>query len=215
MKTIASLVKQAVKDTPFLEEALDLGIINQTALARKIRAKIEALAYKKIGTGAIVMALQRLKKPAKHNLGVKNKNLLPVSLSLKSGITEFVFKLNTNYFQLQKQVLQSIKKDLYLVSAQGENEATLFISSEGALEVYKHCQKDDLLFRLDQQSVIILRFSQNTIKIPGVYYNLLKALAWENVPVNEVISVGNELSLVFEDDHIAKAFEVIKPLIKS
>ncbi len=216
MRTIAGLTENQIKQSPFLEEALGLGIINLTALARRLKPRIEEKNLKKTSVGAVAMALQRLGGKLKKQSAGKIKILLPKDLTLRSNITEYVFGLSPSFGRLQQELISGLKiqKEVYITTAQGISEATIFVSSGVANKLELLFKKEKLLFKLENLSIIILRFSENTIRMPGVYYNILKALAWEGVPVNEVISVGNELSLVFEYSQIDRAFAVIQQLIK-
>lgn len=217
MKTVSAITESIIKESPYLEEALSIGIVNLTALARKLKPRVEAINYKKTSSGAIVMALQRLSQKLKKKTFGKSRPILPQDLVLRSNITEYVFELSPTFSRLQKELVDYLKgqKDIYFTTAQGAREATVFVSESVAQKVEHLFKKEKVLFKLNKQCVIILRFSKNTINIPGVYYNILKALAWEGLPINEVISVGNEFTLVVESRYINRAFEIVRNLIKS
>jgi hypothetical protein len=48
--------------------------------------------------------------------------------------------------------------------------------------------------------------------VPGVYSYILKALAWDGIPVIEVVSTSNEFTIILEDRNIDPAFGLIKRL---
>lgn len=60
MLTIPVAVEHVIKKKPFLESALIEGIVNLSALSRKIKGEVEALLGKEVNDGAIIMALNRL-----------------------------------------------------------------------------------------------------------------------------------------------------------
>lgn len=216
MRTIAELSESIIKESPYLEEALALGIINLSSLARKIKPRIEAKNLKRTGESAIIMALQRLsQKLKKHNLG-KLKTVLPQDLTVKSNLEEYVFKQSENFSRLQAALAQELKHEpnVFFSTTLGVFEATVIVSQTESAAVEKHFKKEKLLLKLPNLSALILRFSENTIGTAGVYYNILKALAWENITIAEVISVGSELTLIFEGAQIDKAFPIIQQLIR-
>jgi aspartokinase len=53
----------------------------------------------------------------------------------------------------------------------------------------------------------------DTVETPGVYYPILKALAWAGINFIEIISVSSELTIIFRDKDVDRAFSVIKGLI--
>jgi hypothetical protein len=216
MRTVAELTQTVIKDSPYLEEALALGIINLTSLARKIKPQIEAKNLKKTSEAAIVMALQRLAvKLKKHPLG-KLKRVMPQDLTVKSNLVEYVFQLSGNFNHLQEILSHELKgeRNVFFSTTQGIFEATVIVSQPMAEKVEKLFKKEKLLLKISGLSAMVLRFSENTIRTAGVYYNILKALAWDNITIAEVISVGSELSLLFESSQIDRAFPVIQQLIR-
>jgi hypothetical protein len=61
-----------------------------------------------------------------------------------------------------------------------------------------------------------------TIKLPivnteisGIYYYILKHLAWEGINIVEVVSTANEFTVVVKSDDIDSAFSVLMQLKKS
>ena len=55
MITIAQIIEDQIKKSPFLEEALVKGIINYSSLARKLQPIVEKKLVKNVKEGAIVM----------------------------------------------------------------------------------------------------------------------------------------------------------------
>ena len=52
-----------------------------------------------------------------------------------------------------------------------------------------------------------------TLTTPGVYYLVLKALAWNGISVIEITSIGWELNMLFLNKEVDQAFSVIKTLL--
>ena len=59
MKTIKEHITELLKEEPFLLEGINDGIINISALSRKILPEINKLTGKKINKNAIIMAIKR------------------------------------------------------------------------------------------------------------------------------------------------------------
>ncbi|TSC55732.1 MAG: hypothetical protein G01um101418_753 [Parcubacteria group bacterium Gr01-1014_18] len=64
-------------------------------------------------------------------------------------------------------------------------------------------------------SSITIKLPEETITTPGVYYPILKALAWEGINIIEIISIGTELSILFKSNDVDRAFSIIKSLTSS
>jgi hypothetical protein len=60
MKKLAEIVEEEIKRSPFLMESLREGLINISALARKIQKPVEKIIGKGVQTNAIIMSINRL-----------------------------------------------------------------------------------------------------------------------------------------------------------
>ena len=67
-----------------------------------------------------------------------------------------------------------------------------------------------ILSHIEQKWLQVIT-SGNT-KIVGLYYQIFRLLAWENITLYEVVSTTNEFIIVVEDHLVEKAFSVISQL---
>ena len=54
-----------------------------------------------------------------------------------------------------------------------------------------------------------MKLPVNNTEIEGIYYYILKKLAWNNISVEEVISTTNEFTIVVKSELVSKAFSVL------
>lgn len=215
MITVSQHVQDIVKDSPFLEEGLSLGIINLTALARMLKPKIEAKSLKKTSVSAIVMALLRLgQKLKKKNL--RQKIILPKDITVKSNLLELTYANSPVLRQKHQQILKLAEQsqDIFFNLLQGVFETSIIASKQLIEGLRKILKGEKLLSSIHDLASITLRFSEEAMYTPGVYYAILKNLAWEGINVIEVVSIHNELSLIVEQKKVDKAFSIVKELIQ-
>jgi hypothetical protein len=216
MITVAQYVKEIIKDSSFLEEGLALGIINLTGLARKLKSEIESKSLKKTSIGAIVMSLQRLGVSLKKKSSARSKLLFPQDIIVKSNLMELTYANSPNLRQkLQKIFLLAQKTpNVFFNLLQGIFETSIIASRQLMVEFNVLLKPERLIFKIDNLASITLRFEQAAMFAPGVYYLVLKQLAWEGINVVEVASINNELSIIVEQKKVDKAFSVIKSLLE-
>ena len=65
----------------------------------------------------------------------------------------------------------------------------------------------------------VLDLASITIKLPkenldqsGVYYFILKQLAWANIPLQEVISTTHEMTVVVKEQDVNQTFAILMDL---
>lgn len=215
MLRISDAVELSVKKKAFLETALKQGLINVSALARFLQPEIEALTKKSVKTGAIVMALNRLSPVLK----IKEIDSLKVTrqikdITVKSNLVEYTF---TNSQKIQSKVgkfLDHISEDheVFLTLTRGVNEMSFIVSMELEKQLQSAFENEVLKIKVRDMSAIIVGLPDENIQTPGVYYQILKQLAWNNINLVEVVSTPNEITLFFRDKDIESAFSVLKKL---
>lgn len=211
MITVTQHVARIVERSPLLAEILGEGLGNIAAIARQIRPEIEATRLEPVSVPTVAMALRRLsqKRPAPvsglkllaqvRSIGVKS-NIIECVLDqlrpaeLKVLLTTLPFNDAHQFVHLSRGLFETI-----IVS-----DETLESTIQSALSERTH----PAIIR--NLASLTLRLPAETISTPGVYYPVLKALAWEGISFVEVISVGSELSILFHDRDIDHAFTIVK-----
>ena len=215
MKTISSCVNEILVSRPFLEEALSRDIINFSALAKDLNQIISEMLRKPVKEGAITMALRRYKPPVDvENMGrLKNafKNL--GDITVRSNLSDFTFQNSKTLINSHSKVLEKINNNqIFYAFTRGIFESNIIISSSEKKSIVEVFKNEKLIGLKDCLTTITLNLPEGNSKIVGLYYQIFKRLAWDNVTLYEVISTTNEFTILVEDHLVDKAFSVIKGL---
>lgn len=211
MVSISDALEEILKNYPFLEEGLSRGIINYSALARDVKPTIEKRLYKSIKMGAIVMALKRLEEKLPKKRAV-NAELGLTDITVRSNLSEYTYLISDTLANNQRQLLNSLtnKKDVFCTFSEGVRETTIIASTSIADLINNIFQNETLVINISNLSSITIRLPKDNVETPGLYYQILKRLAWENINVVEVISTYTEITVVFRTADVDKAFSVLK-----
>lgn len=219
MKTVASCVETIILSQPFLEEGLSKRIINYSALAKNLQEEVSLKLGKPIKAGAIMMALRRyndLLAVSKSYHGMTSLFEQLGDITLRSNLSDFTFKNSNTLINSHSSILNKIKnKDhIFFTFTRGIFESNIIISSSENDAVKKSFKNEHSLSLKEDLSAISLTLPKNNTKVSGLYYQILKRLAWHNVSLYEVISTTNEFTIVVEDAYVDSAFSIIKNLSK-
>lgn len=214
MVTIPEVVEEIIIRSPFLEEALAQGVVNLSALARRIKPQIESKLYKDIQEGAVVMALKRLSSKLKKQPTPSPTQFKIGDITVRSSLIEFTFTNSPALFAKQKQLLElSLKQhNLFVSLSEGVYETTLFASTSLENKIKEIFAGEEIRSTFNNLSSITLILPKEAVYVPGVYYNILKMLAWEGINFIEVVSSYTELTIFLENDHVDRAFSTLKKL---
>lgn len=211
--TIAKAVEDLISQSPFLDEALSENLINISSLARKIRPDIEAATMKKVQESAIIMAISR--RPPGQNLRISKSIRAFMSelgdIIVRSGLSDHTFENSPTLSASRRQLMEEItsEKEIFYTFSQGIYETTLIASRslDSMIDrIFSHERRLSQKFNL---SSITLRLPQSNTEVSGVYYFILRSLAWAGINICEIISTSNEISIVVSNDDVDKAFSIL------
>jgi len=78
--------------------------------------------------------------------------------------------------------------------------------------IYKLYKDEKIISEIADLSSITVKFPVDIINTSGVYYTILKILAWENIDITEVVSTYSEITIILKKDYVERAFGLIKGL---
>jgi aspartokinase len=212
MITIPTLVEELVHRSPFLEEVLADGLINHSALARQLKPEIENKLYKDVQLGAIIVALNRLsvKLKPKHSEITQILSKLG-DITLRSQITSFTFANSVTLRKKQAKLLEEVSgmPNSFVTVTDGVFETAFFVSKNIAVNIEESFKQEELKKRIDNLSSITIVIPEEALHIPGVYYSILKKLAWNGINFIEVVSSFTELTIFLETKDVDRAFSAL------
>ena len=62
---------------------------------------------------------------------------------------------------------------------------------------------------MENLSSITIKLAQESTEISGIYYYILKQLAWEDIALVEVLSTTNEFTLIMEDSYVEQSISLL------
>ena len=211
MITINELLEQIILRTPFLEEGLSQGIINLSALSRKIRPQIEKKLLKPVSESAILMALKRLLPDIMSKSENMDINLKAGDITVRSGLTEFTYSKSGTLIENKMRLLDEIKSsgDFFVTITQGVHETTMIVNSSLKKRLEEIFRGETLIKKIDDLAAITIRLTGEMVYLPGVHYNILKQLAWHNINVIEVVSTYTEFNIILQKKEVDTSFSIL------
>lgn len=218
MKATHVIVEEIIKKSPFLEEALAEGIINLSSLSRQIKPEIDEELHKDVQIGAIVMALKRLSPKFDPNLKIKVKKVISKlgDITVRSKITYFTFENSETIIDKQAELLKRLKgkKDTFFAFSQGVSETTIILSDSEHSDVDTLFQSEALIQETSGLSSITIKLPSENSDVSGIYYFILKKIAWEGINILDIVSTTHEFTIIVNDESVDRAFSILKSMNK-
>ena len=211
MKTITDCVHDIIKHQPFLEDALYRDIINFSSLATDLQPQVEKIMRKPVKPGSIIMALRRY-----HPKRIKNlENLRNLGdIVVRSGITEYTFLNSNTILDSQASLLNSVKdkSKTYFTYSSNFQESNILVSSSLKQTVEEHFKGETCISVMDDLSSMSIALPDDSAKSIGLYFYIFRLLAYEGIPVFEIISTSNYFTLFLEKEYVNSAFLLLNEI---
>jgi len=213
MNSIGKITEDLINRSPFLREAMTDDLINISALARMLKPEIEEMVGKEVKEGAIVMAIKRMSPGLYHRLNVKITNVMGElgDFLVRSNLTDFTFENSESMKVKQTELIQEINKenDSFFTICKGVTETTFIVSSQHTSKIERIFSQEKLKSNTKDLASVTVKLPQINREIYGIYYYILKHLAWEGINIVEIVSTSNEFTIVVKQDDVDKAFKIL------
>ncbi|HRE74805.1 MAG TPA: aspartate kinase [Flavobacteriales bacterium] len=218
MTTIPEVVEDIIRKSPFLEEALADGLINVSSLARKIRSEISERLKKDVKEGAVIMAINRMAPSNYYKINLKIQNFMHSigDVIVRSNLSDFTFTNSETLYVATADLLKEAgqHKELFCTFSAGVYETTVIVSDSLKDVVNRSFHKEKQISFSENLASITIKLPTENTEISGIYYYILKRIAWEGINIREVISTSNEFTLVVNDVDIDRTFSILMSLKK-
>ena len=216
MITIADCVEEIVHQNPFVIEFIQEGMLNYSGFARKIIPEIERKVGREVKLTSVVMALYRM---SFGHLDFENKRLQAFFKKIKNvlvrgHIAVYMLKrydgLTEDLSKFLKQIAPYV--DAFCTFSQGIHECTIILSEEHAHILKEVFDAQDIIDEEHKLTAFTILLPLENRELSGIYYFILKQLAWYGINIVEVVSTSNEFTLVVEEKDSSKTFTVLQSL---
>ena len=216
--SISQTVDRRISQSPFLEEALTDNLINVSSLARKFKPEVEKILKREVREGAIVMAINR-RAPGyyfKISKGIKTFMSRLGDIIVRSDLSDHSFENSPTLITCQRQLMEEIvaEKNIFCTFSQGINETTIVVSNSLNSKIERIFAREKRLSRKTGLGSVTIRLPEGNTEISGIYYYILKNLAWGGINICEIISTTNEISIVVSEKDVHRAFPILLNLKK-
>lgn len=213
MNSIGKITEELINKSPFLREAMTDDLINISALARKLKPEIEEVTGKEVKEGAIVMAIKRMTPGLYHRLNVKITNVMGElgDFLVRSNLSDFTFENSESLKTKQADLIHEINKenDSFFTLCKGVSETTFIVNTQHDELINRMFSGEKLKSHTQDLASVTVKLPMVNTEIYGIYYYILKHLAWEGINIVELVSTSNEFTIVVKQDDVDKAFKIL------
>jgi hypothetical protein len=160
------------------------------------------------------MALKRLSPLLKKNLNGDISKVIQKlgDLTVRSKISYYTFANSDTMIEKQTKLLQLLKtkKDTFYAFTHGINETTIILSDSNQNDIDQIFKDETLIQETSGLSSLTIKLPSENADISGIYYFILKKIAWEGINISDIISTMHEFTIIVDDLNIDRTFSILK-----
>lgn len=162
------------------------------------------------------MAIKRMPPGYYHQLELKIKNVMGEigDLLVRSNLADFTFKNSDTLKEQQSKLMNMLNKenDSFFTICHGITETTFIVSSNHIDTINELFKDEKLTSHSKNLASVSVKLPPINSELHGIYYYLLKHLAWEGINIIEIVSTSNEFTTVVSQVDIDRAFTILMKL---
>jgi hypothetical protein len=199
-----------------LQEAINHGIVSYNKLADNIKPEIEAELGKKVKHNAVVMALRRYtekleKKQSKPALNYFRETLLKTDVCyiIVEASPKTLNRIQSLYNQMD------FKQGKIFNIVHGNYEIGIITNQSNKEKILSGLSDENILRVVEDLVVISLMYYKDYLFTPGVIYNVLRFIAWENINLLSITLTPQELNIVVDRQETMRCYNTLEKLVKT
>jgi hypothetical protein len=214
MLTIIDAAKSILWEDDIALQAMELGLLNLSAYAKKILPLVEEKTFKEVKMGSIVVALTRIAKEEKGVTELR-PHIIFDDLSIRSPLCDISFSKTDLARKKLLTLHQHVKvgENAFFTVTQSMSEITIIAPQSLSAAIVDHFAEKPKAVYQDRVGITV-RFSKEYLPIPNVLYSIQAALAVHRINFTEVISTCTEFSFILNKEDLETATRALQKFLR-
>ena len=215
MVTVSHVVNKLIDDNIYLQEAIGKGIASFGSVAKKLKPDIEEELRKEVAHYAIVAAIRRYSE--RMSLRFKEIKFNPGNseVNLKTNVIDINVLRTHSLFDKLKRIYDIInfEKGDILHIIYGRNTVSI-VTNERYKDDICNFLNNERIMNIEENLVSLsFTIGKDLINRPGVLFQIVRNFAWENININEVISIDMEITFIVKERDAVRGYKALERLI--
>jgi len=130
---------------------------------------------------------------------------------VRSNLSDYTYENSETLKSKQAELVQAINKDSdsFFALCKGVTETTFIVSQQKSATIEQIFKGEKLKSSTKDLASVTVKLPLINTEVYGIYYYILKHLAWEGINIVEIVSTSNEFTVVVKQDDVDKAFKIL------
>jgi len=209
--SLSRTVQSLIQDDPSLQDALERGYGNFSAIARLLKPKAEASLGKRVTLEGMISAVKRAETayvPKKTHQGIIAESVI----NIRTNVAKISLEKTRRNLEKARLASADFPEALFQV-LEGTTTLTLVTDERIFGEVHSVFREEDVLDEKQSLTEIIVQSPKEIVSTPGCIASFYSPIARAQINIEETISCYTETVIVVRMEDAARAFSLLTDLI--
>jgi predicted regulator of amino acid metabolism with ACT domain len=211
-RSIAQVIRHLIDIDVPLQDSLQRGYANLSAMARILRPTVERLVGDKVSLDTIVTTLKRLR--GTYNTITFNVAyvIAKSTVNVRTDVARLSLKKNAKLLKASRNIVSRYQKGFVQV-LEGLSTITLVYDSSLHEKIVSKFPSKDIIYENANMAAIIVKSPKEISSTPGCIATILQQISRRGINIDEVISCYTDTIIVIKPGDVGRAFESLTGLI--
>jgi len=211
--SISSIIQSLVENDLALQDALERGYANYSALARLLKPKVEDILEREIKLEGLITAVKRAKvsyQPRPNYLEIVSQSII----NLRTDVAKISLEKSRRTIERARKILTGYP-GAFLQVLEGATTLTLIIDQRIFNEIRPAFRREDVLDEKQNLAALIVQSSRDIVDTPGCIVALYIPISRNRINIEETVSCFTETIIVLKMEDAGRAFNLLTDLISN
>ncbi|GAH01750.1 unnamed protein product [marine sediment metagenome] len=211
VNSISQAIQSIVDNDLSLQDALQRGYGNYSAIARMIKPKVEDILERRVKLESLITSVKRSKVNYRLLQGSVVKIIAESTISLRTDVAKISVEKTKRNLGIMRKALADLG-EAFLQVLEGASAVTLIFDQRLFNKVYP-LFGGEVLDKKQNLAAIIVHSPKEIIETPGCAIAFYRPLARSSVNIEETVSCFMDTIIVLPMEEVGKAFTALTEMI--
>ncbi|MEM2341878.1 MAG: hypothetical protein QXX94_02995 [Candidatus Bathyarchaeia archaeon] len=209
--SLAKIVQYLIEGDPSIQDAIERGYANLSAVARLLKPKAEEILGRKVALEGMITSVKRARakfKPLKEHLKIISDSIITIRTNLAKISLEKTRK------NLERARLISAEfPEAFFQVLEGATTLTIITDQRIFNEVRLRLEANEILDEKRDLAAIIIQSPKEIVNTPGCITMFYNAISRRQINIEETISCYTETVIVLRMEDSTRVYSILADLI--
>ncbi len=209
--SLAKTVQYLIENDPPVQDAIERGYANFSAVARLLKPKAEELLGRKVTLEGMITSVKRSRtryKPSKEQLRIVAESVITIRTNLAK------ISLEKTRRNLERARLISAEyPEAFFQVLEGATTLTLITDQRIFSQVQTKFEDTEILDEKHNLAAVIVQSPREIVDTPGCIITFYNAISRRQINIEETISCYTETIIVLKMEDSVKVYSILTDLI--